>query len=344
MSFDEIMRKITGGLTGDSEKDIRYLMEQMEKYKSHEMGKEIVRACGRLLFKCVPEEKKKEFDQVIKNDLYSWDAVLDEVHFKQHEKKFDEALILLEGLIRKFEDSGMFTDDQVSEYHCFNEFFEEALYRFIAKPEKELRKATYPMAEVYLLEGSLLVDLKRPAEAEKALATAMRWNPADVRIAFERAETCKLRGDMDGFFRLSRDAFRYAFRPDQVARCYRNLGFWFVEKELWEEAVACFTMSLQFEPESSMAMSEMYYIQQKAGKVIPPPDMDRFREICEEYGFPLGADPDVLGLSFNYGKQFAEDGNTEAARYCWLITYELTDDEDIKKLLEELPENEGSGN
>ena len=96
-------------------------------------------------------------------------------------------------------------------------------------------------------------------------------------------------------------------------------------------------MSLQYDNESNLAMSELYYIQQKAGKVIQPPKMDRFREISEQYGFPVGADHDVLGLSYHYGKLFAEQGNTEAARYCWEITYGLTDDEDIKKMLDKLP-------
>lgn len=337
MDFEKIMREITSGLTGDGKKDIKYLMEQAEKYKDHEMGKEIVRAIGRLLFKCVPEDKRAEMDRLINNDLASWESILEEVRFKQHEKKFDEALTLMEGLIRKFEDSNMFSDDQVSEYHCFNEFFEEALYKYHEEPTRELRRATYPLDVFYTQYGSLLVDLQRPKDAEAALVKALHWNPADVKIMFERAETRKVQGDMDGFFKLTLEAFKYAFRPKQVARCFRNLGFYFTEKELWEESVACHTMSLQYDNESNLAMSELYYIQQKAGKVIQPPKTDRLREISEQYGFPVGADQDVLGLSYHYGKLFAEQGNTEAARYCWEITYGLTDDEDIKKMLDKLP-------
>ncbi len=103
MEFDQIMREITHGLTGDGEKDIQYLKEQMEKYKDHDMAKEILRACGRLLFKCIPEDKKAELSRVINNELTSYDSVLEEVRFKQHEKKYDEALALMEDLVRKFE-------------------------------------------------------------------------------------------------------------------------------------------------------------------------------------------------------------------------------------------------
>ena len=338
MDFEKIMHEITSGLTGDGKKDMKYLMEQAEKYKDGEMGKEIVRAIGRLIAKCVPEDKMAELNRLINNDLTSYESVLEEVRFKQHEKKFDEALVLMEGLIRKLEEAGMFTDDQVSEYHCFNEFFEEVLYRMNAKPTRDLRRATYPFDEIYTLYGSLLIDLQRPKDAEAALAKAMKWNPSDARIAFEHAETYKIRGNMESFFKLTINIFKCAFRPKQVARCFRNLGFYFIEKELWEEAVACFTMSLQFDKESTLAMSELYYIQQKAGRTIPTPSMDQLKSYAEKYGFPVGADPDVLGLSFAYGKHFAEQGDAAGARYCWQITYDLTDDEDIKKMMDKLPE------
>ena len=60
MTYDEIMRKITAGLTGDEEHDRAYLKEQMEKYKEHELSTEIIRACGRLFYDLVPENKKEE--------------------------------------------------------------------------------------------------------------------------------------------------------------------------------------------------------------------------------------------------------------------------------------------
>ena len=338
MEFDKIMQEITGGLSGDSEKDGAYLKEQMEKYKEHELAKEILRACGRLMFKYIPEDQKAEISRVLNNRLTSYDAVLEEVRFKQHEKKFEEALAMIEDLVRKFEALNMFEDDQVSEYHCFNEFFEEALYRMNAQPAKDLRRADFPLDQIYTQYGSLLIDLQRPREAIAALETAMRWNPADAQIAFEHAEAYKMLGDLESFFKLTIHIFRYAFRPTQVARCFRNLGFYFIEKELWEEAVACFTMSLQFEKESTIAMSELYYIQRQAGRMIPTPGIDFFRKTSEKYGFPDGADPDVLRLSFAYGKHFAEEGNTTAARYCWQITYDLTGDEDVRKMMDELPD------
>lgn len=58
MTYDEIMQSITYGLTGDFETDQIYLKEQMEKYKDHELGKEIIRACARIMYQIIPDDKK----------------------------------------------------------------------------------------------------------------------------------------------------------------------------------------------------------------------------------------------------------------------------------------------
>ena len=68
MDYQEIMRDIASGLTGENEKDIQYLMEQMEKYKDHELGKEIIRACGRLISGMLPKEKVNEFADAFEKD------------------------------------------------------------------------------------------------------------------------------------------------------------------------------------------------------------------------------------------------------------------------------------
>ena len=56
-----------------------------------------------------------------------------------------------------------------------------------------------------------------------------------------------------------------------------------------------------------------------------------------QYGFPMGADKDVLGIAHAYGTGFLKDGNDEGARYCLSILYELTQDEEVKKIIESIP-------
>ena len=76
MKYETIMKKITDGLTGDPQKDIPYLMEQTKKYKDHEMGTEILRACGRLMSQCVPEDTKEEVTKIIQEKIDFFTSLL----------------------------------------------------------------------------------------------------------------------------------------------------------------------------------------------------------------------------------------------------------------------------
>ena len=84
--FDSIMREITGGLSGDLQKDMAYLEEQMQNYKEHELSKEIIRACGRLIYELIPDDKKEELAKAINNDASGTEAALEEVRFNIYKK------------------------------------------------------------------------------------------------------------------------------------------------------------------------------------------------------------------------------------------------------------------
>ena len=98
-------------------------------------------------------------------------------------------------------------------------------------------------------------------------------------------------------------------------------------------------MSLHFERDSKNAISELYFIHEKAGD-IDQTSVEGIQSYAEKYGFPVGAHEDVIGIAHAYGKHFIEQNNNDAARYCYEIAYSLTDDENIKKLLDSLPKAE----
>ena len=74
--FDQIMHQITSGLTGDEKTDLAYLQEQSEAYKDHEMGKEIIRACGRLIYELIPDDKKADLEKAFGNNAAGTDSHL----------------------------------------------------------------------------------------------------------------------------------------------------------------------------------------------------------------------------------------------------------------------------
>lgn len=79
MNLDTILKEITAGLTGNSKDDLAYLKGQMENYKDHELSQEILRACGRLMYELIPEDKKKELENLIGNDAKGTEATIKEI-------------------------------------------------------------------------------------------------------------------------------------------------------------------------------------------------------------------------------------------------------------------------
>ena len=224
--------------------------------------------------------------------------------------------------------------------HDFEEWFEEVLYRYRSKTEKDMRHAQIPYREMYLLYGVLLVELKRIPEAQEALKKGLRWDPVCFRMMSEYIETYKMSGNIEQFFVLTKEAFKIAFRPTDLARCYRNLGYYFVEKKLWSEAIACNLLSLEYDKEAKAAQSELYYINNATNGEIPEPSIEQAEEYSKKYGFPMGPDRDILGLSYAYGKHFLEENEPNAARYFLSIIYGLTGEPDIKEIIEKLPQEE----
>lgn len=338
MSYDEIMREITAGLTGDEEADCIYLKEQMEKYKDHEFSQEIIRACGRLFYDLIPEDKKKEIGQVFENDISGIHAVLDEVRFNIYKKDFKKALELMEVLVEKTERNPMYQNDSVTEYFSFETPFEFFMYVQRNECNKEVKWIQYPYAAIYLQYGSLLYDLQRYGEANQMLEKALRWNPMSARILYEYAETFKVMGDNEKFFALSKKAFEIAYTRADIARAYRNLGYYFVEVEKYQAAIGCYLLSLEYDKESKNAQSELYYIHQKTGGSVKEPTLEELEVIAEAEGIPMGLNEDVLGIAVAYGKHFLENDEVDGARAMFEIAYELTRDEAFEKILEDIPE------
>ncbi len=330
--FETIMKGITGGLTGDPESDLKYLDKQVKKYKDHEYGKEIARACGRLMYQLIPEEKKAELKKAIEKDGMGFDAALEEIRFNIFKKDYDTALKLMEGMIRKYEELDLYSNDSVSEYFCFREPMEEILYTQYNEPKKDIRNAQVDYGEMYLQYGSLLVDMGRIEDAAAALEKAKRWDPANAKTAFEYIETFKMRGMTEDFGKLTREVFRYAFRPADLARCYRNMAYYFVEIKEYKAAVCCLLFSDQFE-KSEMVSSELYYIIQQTGETYRPTN-DEVVECFKKNDIPLGPAEDVLKIAYAYGMHFHEKGDDAGTAYFLKIIAGFVDSKEINEILE----------
>lgn len=330
-NLERIMEEITLGLTGDSDKDIRYLREQMEKFKDHKFAREIVRACGRLLYKTLPEEKKAELSKLIDNNEKGFDETIDEIKFNIYKKNYDVALELIENMIKEYEAMHLYEDDEVSEYHCFYEAMEDVLYHILFDPQKDVRHCSIDFAQMYTIYGGLLIDLKRFDDAEAALKKAVLWNPCNAHISFELSETYKLRGMLEEFEKQTRDTLNIVFRRESFARCFRNMAYYFVEKKEYKAAVCCLLYSNGFAP-SEKVQAELYYITKLTGEQYDPKP-EELAEYFSRYDLPLGPNKEMLKAAYSYGMHLYEKGEKQGAAYFLEIVAEFVKDEEIDGVL-----------
>jgi tetratricopeptide (TPR) repeat protein len=284
MSFDNALQEITSGLTGDTKNDVKYLMEQCEKYKKHEYAQEILRAIGRIIHELVPEELKKTFENEYNNFNLSIEKTLEEVNFQMYKNDHRKALEIIEALIKKIEEMGFYKDDQVSEYHCFNNILEEILYKELFKPEKTIRQIPNYYATAYFMYGQLLFEHKKFVEARKPLEIAGKYNPFDTNSKIELAETYKVEKNWDKYLSINKQVYECAYTNEDLCRYYRNLGYYYIEQENYELAISLYIMSILFLDlaevpdlvtaqnqrmmQLNMARNQLEYITVKLGKNI----------------------------------------------------------------------------
>jgi len=246
----------------------------------------------------------------------------------------------LESLIKRIEDDNgemtVFRDDSVSEYRKFRNYFEEILYKELFSPKKEVRQMSEDYAYLYFIYGNLLFELERYDDARTALMKALRVNPISADVIFELAEINKLRGEWDDYLAYVKQCFSVAYNAVHVGRCYRNLGYYYIEQKEYELAAAIYFKSMQYDKNSTLPQSQLFYIQQVSGKPIPELSYDDVQGLLKKNEIPTDASNTILGIAYSIGKSAAEQGNNDAARYFFSILYDLTHDDEVKEMIDKL--------
>ncbi len=247
--------------------------------------------------------------------------------------RYNEAKTLLENTIAKVEDSDDFTPGECFE---FSGPIEQILYIHRNAATEPPKQAAEPVASLYTTYGKLLLGLGESFQAREAFDTALEYNPVSATIQLERAEACRIEGDMDRFFEENIKVFPDVHDSADLARIYGNLGFYYVEKEMWKEAMGCYLMSLHYDSKNEDAKKEIAYIQEQTKGEAGVPSIDEFREVASKHDIPVGPSDEVVGIAASYGHKALSDGRKDVAHYFLRIVFDLTGDEEIYNTLEKI--------
>ena len=275
------------------------------------------------------------------------DQTLEKAAEQIRENNLEGAKELLEKLIDSIEndeEQKQYLDDAESEYHYFYNFLEKFLYDELYKPEKEVKLMPEDFGKIYFMYGSLLMELKDFDRAPLALAKAVSINPVNAYSTLEYSEIYKLKKNWPEYLSLVKRALKQAYDKDIIARCYRNLGYYYGEKKQWEIAIALYFLSMSFDPDSEIANGELFLIGKASGLSIELPSFEDVELLIKENEIQFGPSNEVLSFSYNIAEFLVGEKQYEDAKHYYEILYGLTGEDVIRKKIESLPSEIGRKN
>lgn len=128
-------------------------------------------------------------------------------------------------------------------FRSFGEQAEADLYQLWFNPGKQIQLMRLPVDNVLHLYGDALFQQEKIDDAEKAFAKAISWDPVRVDILSDYKNCFLKKGNMTRLMEIVRLEFRYAFRPGNLALCYRDMGLGFYHMKEYEAAEVCYLLS-----------------------------------------------------------------------------------------------------
>lgn len=330
--YEEIINEIKANLGGNKDLDRKFLSTQIDKYKDHPYNKEILKEISRLMWDCLSEEEKIEFIEISQNENPIMD-ILNDISYDIEQGEYKLALDKLDKFMKTFQPP--FEDDKISEYHFFTNPLEEILFNTYIGAEKEVRfiPDNQPLLDLYYIYGFLLLETQQFDKAEEYLKKAIKINPVSSRIILELCEIYKLHTyNYNKYYMYASDALKYAYYPTDLGRCYRALGYYYVEENQMETALALFTYSMEFDL-SPLTYSEINHIKSKNDIELT---LEESIEIIKKKNIQIGVNPFILETLENLAKEYEKNMLFNQSVYFYKLLYNMKNDENILDKIKEL--------
>ena len=331
--YEDIINEIKSNLGENPDLNKKYLSGQIEKYADHPYNKEIIKEISRMMWDCLSEDEKNEFIEISEKENPIID-ILNDISYDIEEGEYKTALNKLDKFMESF--PPMFEDDKVSEYHFFTSPLEETLFNEYIGAEKTVRYIpdNQPLLDLYYIYGFLLLENQQYDKAEKYLKKAIKINPVSSRIILELCEIYKVHTyTYNKYFMYATDALKYAYYPQDIARCYRSLGYYYIEENLMETAFALFRYSMEFEL-NPMAYTEINYIKSKDSQIDLT--LDESIEILENKNIQIGVNPFILETLDKLIGEYEENKLYNHTLYFLKLKYDITNDSKTLEKIESI--------
>lgn len=340
MTYKEIIKDIESGLTGDSEIDALYLEGKISDYKNHAFSEKILGFCIDLLLEALSEEEREQLKEWVERPGSRIKIALDEIEEDIQVGDYENAQLTLEALISGIEEIDDYEDNEEVVYRTFHEPFELIMYEDKFKDNrKEIIGVPEPFDDIYLNYGRLLIELKELKLAKEALIKGKEWNPVNANLLLCLADIYQIEGDLKKFLELTQEAFKIAFKPEQVTSCFINLGDYFSIEKNYSPARSCYNLASFYDEDNADINDGLKYVELATGINNNEVATEEIKVNSKKYNFPNTADERLIELAIKQGKEALNENNFVMARYYFEIADAISLDGKAESYLELLPED-----
>ena len=310
--FNKIMTEIVDSLTGNPLVDKKLLVKYIHTYKKHPLSTELIREIAKLLYAALSEVEQKSYEKACDEENPLKDG-LDEIKKSLDEKDYKTAINKAEVLHQNIYLE--FKDNKIHEYHYFGNIIEETIFKKGFTPKKQLVMVPdyMDLLSYYYIYGFLLNHVGRHSDAKRILEIALDYNPVSLPVLLELCE------DFTYLKLTIREAFKYVYLKKDIAKLYRNLGYYYGKSYKYELSFAAYTLSLEFEWNTS-TNAELTALSRKTDKI----DLIKSINLLRQEGIPISFNSEVISIVKNLAEEAENNNLPEISSYLFNIYNEMT--------------------
>lgn len=242
------------------------------------------------------------------------------------------------------------TDQKVENstvYKSFANKLEEKIYlRSVFKDElgknQKLVSVVDPISDGYYLLAIIDFQQGNVKSAIDNINKAVEWNPVRAAYYIERAFLIlnynKNNKEEDFVAALANylRALEFSYSPSDFAAALRGLGFIYIEEKKLELALACYLVSLLYEPNNEVANKEIAYIKSLNPALVSRYDIKRAQETLSKNGILIKYNPMIFDAILDIVKDLEKNKNISKDELQKWLDYAKSLDPQNEKIIKEL--------
>ena len=208
-------------------------------------------------------------------------------------------------------------------YYSFYNYIETLIYWRKYNPSKKILQPENNIADIYYLLGFINFETKNYGKAIQYLDKAGEWNPVSTQIRMEKANTYRNMGEFERYRIEVEKAYPYIYESTFMAKYYRELGWYYSEKRIFDLANALYTQSVSY-LNTDLAKNELMYIAQQEHREPRFSTKEEISKLFKEYNIPFGISNEITQFIYEDSQNLLKENKIQLANYLYRTLYDIT--------------------